>query len=375
VFLVITWYTFYVGYDPYMADPAGLGATDALFTLLLLLALDCLRQEDLPGWVVLMALASLVLYAGPVMFVLTAGAALVWQPVPRGPMLRAKLAGTLTAAGIALFYVVWGSLDGSLWEWPATLQMEYVAEYFAPGPRWRTNLLFVGYFLLGCGAVPAVGLLLVFRRKNGARHVAWDRTVATVALAYLLIILGAGYKNLHYLGPILPIPLILWLRLNRRPVEPLAGGGAASLLAAGTLAVSLLLSWPVSRPVFTANRRLGQITTFQTDSYEEACRWARLARRLYDEGHLGWYIGQHTWVHYSELDPDPAQPRPLIVTDRAAPSGKYELLLESAEGAKLYCRDPEQIRWAARQRPLSGPDRCPWVFQPIAISPPVRSTH
>ncbi len=34
--LTSQWYTFYVGYYPYMADPANPGVPDALFTLLLL---------------------------------------------------------------------------------------------------------------------------------------------------------------------------------------------------------------------------------------------------------------------------------------------------------------------------------------------------
>lgn len=372
-FLAAVWYTFYVGYYPYMADLGSPGVADALYTLLLLLALDCLRQKDLAGWVVLMALGSLVLYAGPVMFVLTAAATLLWQPVPRGPMLKATLAGALAAVGIASFYVVWSWLDGSLEGFLSTLQVEYFEEYFGPAVRWRGNLFFAGYFLLGCGAVPMIGLLLAFWRKNADRSGAWDRTVATVALAYWLIIMGSGYKNLHYLGPLLPIPLILWLRLPQRPARPVAQGWATALLAAGGLAVSLFVCWPASRPVFTLNRHLGALTTFQTDSYEEACYWARMDRELYDTGSFGWFIGRHTWVHYSQLDSDPAKPRPFLVTDGAPPRGEYQLVLESAHGAKLYCRDPEHARWAAEQRPPSGPDRCPRVFQPIAVSPFLRS--
>ena len=401
MFLATIWYTFYVGYYPYMTDLADQGVADGLFTLLLLLALDCLRQKDLAGWVVLMALASLVLYAGPVMFVLTAASALVWHPVPPARAVKATIAGALAAAGIALFYVVWGWSDGSLAEWPSTLRMEYVDKYFAPVSRWRSGLLFGGYFLLGCGAIPAVGLLRPLWRKNNTeqREVAWERTVATVAIAYLLIIMGAGCKNLHYLGPLLPIPLILWLKLPQRPSHrkdmqmpfravagyglrtcppPPAGravtGWATALAAGGGLAVSLYLCWPASRPLFTLNRDLGAITTFQTDSYEEACHWARISRELYDAGQIGWYVGRHTWVQYSEPDADPARPRSLLVTDQTAPSARYKLLLESAEGAKVYGRDPEDVRWAVRQRPPTGPDRCPWVFRPVAISPPVRST-
>lgn len=386
LFLWTLWYTFYTGYYPYMSDLAEQGVGDALFTLLLLLALDCLRQKDLAGWVVLTALSSLVLYAGPVMFVLTGASALVWQPVPRERAIKALIAGTVAAAGITLFYVVWGWQEGCLAEWPSTLRMEYVEEYFAPVPRWRSGLLFAGYFLLGCGAIPAVALIRAFRSKRTDPDAAWNRTVATVVIAYLLIIMGAGYKNLHYLVPLLPMLLILWLKLPRRPSHredapmpfPVAGravtGWAAALAASGGLAVSVFLCWPTSRPVFTLNRDLGAITTFQTDSYEEACDWARISTELYDADLIGWFIIRHTWVQYSELEANPVQPRSLLVTDQTAPSPQYELLLESAEGVKLYRRDPEKIRWAARQHPPAGPDRCPWVFRPIAIAPPARST-
>ena len=374
LFLATIWYTFYTGYYPYMTDLADQGVADALFTLLLLLALDCLRQKDLAGWVVLMALASLVLYAGPVMFVLTSAAALVWQPVPRGTMLRAALAGAAVLSGLVLFYLAWGWMDGSLAGWPTTLRMEYVNKYFAPVPRWRSGLLFGGYFLLGCGAIPAFALIYTFRSKSADQDTAWDRTLATVAIVYLLIIMCAGYKNLHYLGPLLPIPLILWLRLPQRAARRTMAGWATALAAGGGLVVSLYLCWPASRPIFTLNRDLGAITTFQTDSYQEACQWARMSGELYEAGLIGWVVGRHTWVQYSELDAAPAKARSLIVTRGAPPSARYELLLESVEGAKLYGRDPADIRWAARQQPPSGPDRCPWVFQPIAISPPVRST-
>jgi hypothetical protein len=388
VFLATTWYTFYVGYYPHMTDLANPGVPDALFTLLLLLGLDCLRERDLAGWVVLMALASLVLYAGPVLFVLTVAAAVFWRPAPRGTILRAATAGSALLSGLVLFYVVWGWCDGSLWDWPGTISTEYLREYALTQPGGRAGLLFVGYFLLGCGALPAIGLLLAFVGKTPDCDVAWDRTVATVALVYLLIVVGAGHKNLHYLGPLLPIPLILWLRLPRRwagmasahtPHRTAAGIAArewtpAALATAG-LAVSLFLSWPASRTVFTRNRELGAITTFQTRSYEEAVRWGRIAGKMYQEGHLGWSVGEHTWVHYSERHPRPVAPRSLLLTGGAAPPGYDPVpVFESKQrGVRLYSRDPEQTRWMASGPSPSGLDRWPRVFRPIAV--PARPRH
>ena len=167
VFLGVLWNTFDVGWDGYVTEPVSPGAIDACFTLFLLLAFECLRQEDLAGWVVMMALGSLVLYAGPVMFVLTAAAGLLWQPVARARMAKAVLAGLAVASAIALFYLTWGWLEGSLPGWWATIDGEYVDKVTRPLPRWPASILYAGYFLLGCGLVPIIGLLRPFQ---GSRH-------------------------------------------------------------------------------------------------------------------------------------------------------------------------------------------------------------
>jgi len=367
--LMSVWYTFYVGYYPYMADPANPGVPDALFVLFFLLSCDCLLRRDPAAWVVLMTLSALVLYAGVVMFVLTAASAFLWRPVPRGQMARAALAGAALILAIAGSYLAVGWRQGVLDGWWSTLEMEYVTEYFAPQPRWRANLLFFGYLLLGCGVLPAIALPATFWKKNTSRDVAWDRMLATVALAYLLIIMGGGYKNLHYLGPLVPVPVILWLKGSQIATRPAWVQWAGPLSATALLAVCIVLCWPVSRPTFTLNRQLGAETTFQTDSYQEACIWGRITADLYNRGDLGWQLGQHTWASYSELNAQPAEPRALLITKGTAPSADYKFVLESADGVKLYCRDLDRLRWFASQRPSIGPDRCPRLFRPIAISP------
>lgn len=370
--LTSVWYTFYVGYYAHMTDPASPGVLDGLFTVFLLAALNCLRRGDCAGWVVSMILASLIFYAGPVLLLLTAAAAWFWQPVPRRQLVRATLAGVLVIGAIVGGYLLVGWGEGSLSGWWATLHRECFDKYSAPGPRWPASLLYLGYLLLGCGTVPAIGLVLVFVGRRAGRSMAWDRTVATVALAYLLIILGSGHKNLHYLGPLLPIPLVLWLRLPRHPARPVGRGWATAVLASGGLVVSLLLSWPPARPVFTRNRELGALTTFQTESYAEAIRWGRIAGDLYDEGRLAWWVGEHTWVHYSRLDAHPATTRPLLLTGGAAPPG-YELVLESpGRAGRLYSRDPARTRWMASPPSPNGLDRWPRVFRPIATAVPAR---
>jgi len=376
MFLSCLWYTFYVGWNPYTTDLANPGVTDALFTLFLLFSFDCLLHKDLSGWVVSILLGSLVLYAGVVMFLLTSIAALIWQPVPRGRMLRAVLAGTITALGVTLFYLAWGWLNGSLPGWWPTLRAEYVDDYVHPVVRGHLATLYGSYFLLGCGGVPALGLLLPFRRaargNAQASDVKWERTVAAVTLAYLLIVLGGGIKNLHYLGPLLPLPLVLWLRTGRRLGTHPASSWAVAAAAAVPLLFCTWLCWPVSRPAFELHRQLGRFTTFATDSYEEACHWlwtSEISHKLYAGRHFGWYVGQHTWLYYAQLDADPAVPRPLVVTDGVQPSGENDLVLES-DGVKLYCRDPKRRTWAEIQKPPEGRRRFPRVFQSIIRDPP-----
>ena len=330
------WYTFYVGYDPYMADLANPGVPDALFALWLLMGFDSLLQRSISGWIGSAVLGSLVLYAGPVMFVLTAAAAFVWRPVERERVVRGAIAGGAVLALIAGLYILWGWADGLLQGWWITLQGEYVNDYFAPLPRWRSALLYLGYFVLGCGGIPAIGLMTAFRRSAG------ERTVATVLLAYLFIVLGSAAKNLHYLGPLLPPTLLLW---TLRPGGRRRGEFAVTpLLAVASICVAIALCWPRSRPIFTPNREAGAHTTYQTSSYEEACRWADLAI-IYDLGVTSWEIGPHTWVGYSHLEADSSERRPILVTTAEQIPEGYGIRGQAATGVKvcLNLQDRESI--------------------------------
>jgi hypothetical protein len=376
--LSAVWFTFYAGYYPYMADLAAPGVIEAMFTLWMLLGLSCLRRGDLAGWVVMAVLGSLVRYSGPVMFALTVGAALVWRPVPRGRMLRAAAAGCGAMAGIALFYVLWGWRDGSLWGWADTLDEELVAKFFAPTAWWRSGAWFALYFLIGCGGVAVLGLVRPFFPGNGkakagnAAETAWARTAASLVLAYLAIVLLSGEKKLHYLGPLLPVPLAVWLGTCFDPgPRGRRGRRLAGMTATLCFLLGIALCWPPIRPVFTLNRRLGAITRFQADSYGEACEMARLIHPMYDRGRISWFVGPHTWLGYSRLSADEPPRRPLLVTREAPPPG-YDVLLDDPAWGRLCSNDPAQIEWLRTQHPPAGPQRFPWIFQPIAPRPPDR---
>ena len=374
------WYAFYAGYDPYQGDIANPGVSDAMFTLWLLLGFDCLRHKDLGGWVASTVAASLVFYAGPVIFVLMIAAALFWQPVPRREMLRASLVGGGILVALLVAYLAWGVWEGTLSAWFASFHEEWLSKYFDRQPRGPQGILFLDYFLLGCGGVPALGLLYLLWRGSP-----WQRTLATMILAYLAIILGCGLKNLHYLGPLLPLTVTLWLTGNSRLPPRKALGGypgmwtvwsevwrkTAPLTTVG-LAASIWLCWPPQRPTFTLNRDLGWKTIFRTNDYAEACHWARIRSQLYERGDLGWQISQHTWVGYAARSAGAEVSRPLCVTDGGSPAADYELVLALPDGAKLYCRDPDLRRWLAAQRPLTGPERFPPVFRSITPKPEPR---
>jgi len=309
-----------------------------------------------------MTLALLVLYAGVVLLVLVLATAWWWQAVERKEILRMALrSGGLLVAVVAC-YAAYGWFDGSLSYWIETLDIEYVNDYLASAPRWISGPLFAGYFVLGCGGVTVLGLLWAFRRT------AWQRTVATTTLLYLLIVLCSGFKNLHYLGPLLPIPVILYLMpaAGREMFVP----WKKCAVATGSLIACIVLCWPAARPAFTLNRQLGEQTTIAADDYLTAARWARLRYTMKENGTMSWDCDQHTWVTYSQLD-GLKHPRPLVLTGGGPPAPAYRLIasqrLEQTDVVvRLYARDERWVKWLATRRPLRPLERYPAVFRPLA---------
>jgi hypothetical protein len=364
VLLVSVMFTFYVGYNPYMADLANPGVPDALFTLAILAAFECLRHRDKFGFALSMVLASLVLHAGPVLLVLTLAAAWVFRPVPRSDVRNWSLLSFGLLGLVAAAYLIAGASEGVLRTWVETFDVEYLSDYLAPVSRARSGALFAGYFVLGAGGIGVLGLISALRGD------AWQRTVASVTLGYLCIVLLSGFKNLHYLGPLLPVPLVLTLATRRSDSH-----WKLCALTSCSLIVCLVLCWPAKRQTFTLNRQLGGMTTFATDSYLTAVQWGRLRDRLRDQGLLSWDCDQHTWVAYSQLDAEPENPRPFLVTTAVPRSADYELIaVRPVEGlpvvARLFVRDPKkQLGWMSTQRPLGPLERYPAILRPLADGP------
>ena len=318
--LICLWYTFYVGYYSYMTDLASPGVPDAMLTLLFLLALWCFRVGDMRCWAVMLAVCTLTSYAGPVMFALTTAAGLLWGPIPRRRMIRAAVGAGLLLAAIGLAYTAWGWANGWLKAWVDTLLHESFEGYYQPVRPSASSWQFLGYFVLGSGGLTALGLLLPFLawgkkgdggasegdspifvgrksgqspgRKSGqspgeAAEMPWRCVAATATIGYLLIILNARCKNLHYLGPLLMMGTILWLRSGGvigRQGAARRKGRIAIAPAVVSLLTCIALGWPTSRGQFTLNEQLGAVTTFQTDSYEEAIEMAKMIYPLRREG-------------------------------------------------------------------------------------------
>jgi hypothetical protein len=385
-------FTFYVGYNPYMADIANPGVPDALFTLLLLLSFDCLRRKDRWGWTISIVLASLVLYAGPVMLALTLAAVWWWRPLERKETLRWGLSAIGLSMAVALCYAAWGWWEGSLRYWLDTLDIEYVQHYMSAVPRLTSVPLFFGYFVLGAGGITVLGLFAAFRRD------AWQRTVATVTLAYLVIVLGSGFKNLHWFAPLWPMPVILFLMPSRRgkgdsphlPERPGGGHHACMvvaqmetvlfstrrslwrpLAACGSLLLCLWVCWPQARSAFSSNRDLGRLTTIATNDELTAATWARLRLSMRAAGMMSWDCDEWTWVVYAELDPRLLAPRPLVLTDGGPPSPEYRLLAtrpveDTSAVAKLYYRGEAIKEWLRSQHPKRPLERYPCLLRPLA---------
>ena len=112
-----------------------------------------------------------------------------------------------------------------------------------------------------------------------------------------------------------------------------------------------------------------------TDSYLRAVQWGRIRDRLRGHGILSWDCDQHTWVAYSELDAQPENPRPFLVTTTVPPTADYvPIAVRPVEGlpdvAYLFSRDPNQLRWMSTQQPPLGPlKRYPPIFRPLADGP------
>jgi len=359
-------FSFYIGYNPYMADLGNQGVFDGMFTLLLLLALDCLRYRDRWGWALSATAMLLIHYAGGVAMVLMLAAGWICEPIQRKEMLRWGLLGGGLTAVVVLFYLGWGWAEGSLPYWLDTVDIEYVSDYLAATPRWKSGPLFAVYFLIGCGGLPVVALATALRRD------AWQRTVALTTLLYLAVVLCSGYKNLHYLGPLLPMPIILFLTAADDRQRP--AGWRRSLSAAGSLAVCIAICWPAARETFTLNRELGAQTTIATDDYLTAAQWARLRHTLRRRELMSWDCDQHTWVAYSQLDPALANPRPFVLTGAVPPPDDYRLIASAhIEGtemtAGLYARDRQWAAWLRSRRPLRPLDRYARVFRLLADGP------
>ncbi len=360
ILLIAQWYTFYVGYDPYMSDLANPGVPDALFTLLLTLSFDALLEEDLAGWGIAILLGSLVLYAGPVMLGLTTLSALVFRPVERSRMLLRRGGGFGVGLGHCRVVSAVGLVDRDARRLDADVSKRVLDELCRSNSPRPADSALCGILPVGCRRRGRAGS----DRCSKAHRVGADCGDGFGGLSPHRAWLRG--QELALSGSVVPWRLGVVGDSVGKPPERLAGrvGGG----------------WPVSephrllaqrRPIFTLTRDLGVHTTYQTDSYQEACRWADLAV-LYDLGITSWDVPPHTWVRYSNLEAQPKQRRAILLTTADFPPPGYVVRAHESQSGLKICLDlhsPEVFEWAANQYPLIGPDRFPAVLSEIAPVP------
>jgi|GEM_PF-5701929 len=306
--LLMQWYSYYCGYYPWLTDPANPGVTDGQFTFWICLALAGLRRGSLTCFAVMMVAASLVLYAGPVMLVLLLVGAMIWPPMARMRLIYAFAAAGGTILLIAAGYLVTGWVNGWMPGWITTIDAEYITDIVptrSAVDSLKSTLNYVIFFLAGTGGIGLIALIrpYLWRASNGTSgqlvdRRAWRRTVAFMLFAYLALVLTAGEKNLHYLPPLLPITVLLWI-IPTGQGERFGGRDRSIIVACIGLFAVVLIGSPQDRTPFTLNRSLGNRTHFAVEDYAEACVVASTVERLCLEFDLPWEIGKHTLLHYS----------------------------------------------------------------------------
>ena len=331
--LMISWYSFYVGYRPFlMADVANPGVVDWFFALLLLLSFIALLDGDLAGWGSGIILASLVLYAGPVFLVISTVSAFLAKVVDRRQLIRAGLRTTFVLACIAAAYAVVALECGLLRDWLRTIDGEYLADFSNPLRYATSGWAFCSLFLLGAGGLPALGLLTGW--SDGGTRI--ERFVSLNCVSYLLIVLCSDYKNVHYIGPIIVLPLWCWLLQISRLT---ARQSAFHLLTAMSIIAVIILSWPLERSVHNAERTMGLTTQFLTDDEFEAGLWARsVQKQLNGEEYFGCEIRRHTLVIYSVVSATRNASKNVVFTTANPPKDFYVLSTDSDTSARLCVR-------------------------------------
>jgi hypothetical protein len=287
---------YYAGYNPFHGDLGSSPLEEWAVTALAFCAVVLIRDGS-PRLAAGAALLSLLTFPSGLMLValLGFGALVFASREQRGVVLHAGAAlailVTLYAVFLVLLTLARGTFGAMLGEW--------YAKYFAgrasfgeEDPRRIAEAL--GWFVLLCGGLPALGFLTAFAR--GERVARWLATAAALWVGFFLLSPG---KNIHYFMPaaLVPVALVLRSRLGRE------------WFVSAVLVVSILTCIVLCRPrvvtPYTADREFGRRTLFLARSEREAVDCSRVLFNLtkplwtWRRGDP-WSIGHHTWVLYAD---------------------------------------------------------------------------
>ena len=354
--------TFYVGYNPYCASIANPGVPGLCFACFLIGILTAYREKSTPGIVLGLLNASLVLYAGPVWGVCLLSSAIVFRTDPIRRLMT--WVAWYSAAMIAVigFYFWKGYRSGVLGHWLESIDREYVSDYLADIPLLQSATLFGGYFLLWAGLFGTV--TLVASLWSGDRN---SRCIAGAHIFYLAIVLCSGFKNLHYLLPLIPWTTVSFMQgvAAAEQKYSLAAGGTYLV----TLSLAVLLCWPSDRHTFTANRTLGLQTKMTADSYKDCLRASRLFRALPAESAPDWETDQFTWATYAHVFSRRNRTAAFVVGERMSEFADFQPLVRARRTAKkgIFGRlEGDRSFLQERDHLLPIRRRYPAVMNPLA---------
>jgi hypothetical protein len=331
-------------YDPYFADLAELHGTDTLFLLLLLMSMRFLFLRHRALFLLAAFSAATCQPSGPVAVVmLLVGSMVVLKPEWRRWALPTLLYFVLLLAAYRGLVAIHGVGDPS-----GETQFSIRRFVLAHVPRSFSTLdshavlRHLWYLIVWGGVLPVAAWVLMWRRERGSRLLAlWSSL-------YLVLVLISPQKHLHYLSPVVLLPLIVTLRswCCRSVVERAFPAAVALVILMVTI-----LSVPRSFSANTAYRDFGARTCMVFGDERRAVEEADMIYGVFGVPRSRtpdrWGIGKHAWVYYSDLYAGPEDIEwgryDFCLTEGARPPDSLFVLVAPGRNSRLYARSMDLI--------------------------------
>lgn len=344
----LLWAAHFVGYDPPfdVAEPAGTNTLTAALWMAGITEILTASPAIGIGW---MSLAAGTTWSAPI---LTGLAVLASTWLDRNRRRAALRWGSLGVVLFVVFFACVASLTGAWDDWHQQVRSEYWADLVDPARR-VPSLPLLGYALLATGGLP----IIAFARW---RHLGPSgRALLVTGTAYLVVVLAASNKSLHYL---MPLPWLL-------AVPALEASGAhLRIAAAAALAGTAVLSWPRDGGIRRDTADLGRESCVNGFTYEAAVHRADLVYQVlgYPGSAARFAVGKHTFVRYAmDLGGNDC----VLGLSPRVPAGG--IVLARGDSAVLWTRDPDRLaKWKLLTVPWPSASLFPRV-RPAALSPDV----